>query len=184
MNVQLYRAKTEIHPYHFGIPVPDQVLPTDTGLFPSGLMYTAVTPTRGSKEAAGYDVYAYLPKERSVAIKPLTVEKIPTGLFLAEEALSVVLACSRSGLASKGVFLPNAPGIIDSDYRGEIMMLLTYIAPPDSPPFIITHGDRIGQLLFLSPGKVNMGVQFEEVDDLNVLRNTKRGADGFGSTGN
>jgi dUTPase len=73
-------------------------------------------------------------------------------------------------------------------------MMLTYVAHPNTEPYIIKHGDRVGQLLFLSPGKVNMGVNFVEVLDPGIgdpdktqfiptLRRTDRGAGGFGSTG-
>lgn len=140
-------------------------------------------PRRGSREAAGYDVFAFLPGMKELLIAPLETVLVPTGLYMAEESQSVILACSRSGLASKGVFLPNAPGIIDSDYRGEIKIPLIYIAPPNSPAFVIKDGDRVGQLLFLSPGKINMDVQFREVDHVDSLRQTDRGDGGFGSTG-
>ena len=142
-------------------------------------------PTRGSEEAAGYDLYALLP-DGDAKLYPLRVNKIPTGIFIAQHPLGVCLACCRSGLAAKGVHIVNSPGIIDSDYRGELFMLLTYIAPPDTEPFIIKDGDRIGQLLFFNPGKVDMGTTFVECADeviFRATRSTRRGTDGFGSTG-
>lgn len=138
-------------------------------------------PTRGSDEAAGYDLYADLP-EGDAKLYPLCVTKIPTGIFIAQSPLAVCLACCRSGLASKGVHIVNSPGIIDSDYRGELFMLLTFISP-NHEPFVIHDGDRIGQLLFLTPGKVDMGVNFIDVFRHEDLPLSGRGVNGFGSTG-
>lgn len=139
-------------------------------------------PTRGSDEAAGYDLRADLP-DGDLMLYPLQVVKVPTGVFIEQQPLGVCLACCRSGLASKGVHIVNAPGIIDSDYRGELFTLLTYIALPGAQPFPIKDGDRIAQLLFLQPGKVDMGVNFMPVDKLEYLTSTSRGGNGFGSTG-
>jgi dUTP pyrophosphatase len=159
MNVQLFRQTAEL-----------------------GFRGEPNLPTLGSSEAAGYDVYAFLPLETQREIYPLSVEKIPTGLHIAEDPHAVVLACSRSGLASKGVQIINAPGVIDSDYRGELFMLLTYIASPNMPPFIIRHGDRIAQLLFLAPGIIQHPT-ITVVPSVMDLRQTNRGTGGFGSTG-
>jgi len=201
MDVQIYRQRIDIAIDDYfppdakfsevitalkamGVPKPDSSEP---------LRFTPQFPVRGSEEAAGYDVFAFIPRERQIALMPLQTTIIPTGLYIAPEALSVVLACSRSGLASKGIHIINAPGIIDSDYRGELKMMLTYIAHPNTEPYIIKHGDRVGQLLFLSPGKVSMGVNFVEVLDTGIdpdksrfipsLRPSERGSNGFGSTG-
>lgn len=139
-------------------------------------------PTHGSDESAGYDLYANLP-DGDLLLYPLQVVKVPTGVFIAQSPLAVCLACCRSGLAAKGVNIVNSPGIIDSDYRGELFTLLTYIALPGAQPFVIRHHDRIAQLLFLTPGKVDMGVNFVAVDKQEHLPVTGRGAGGFGSTG-
>lgn len=181
MDVEIYRQKYVAHPSKFGIPVPDQVT-ADPVLGFQTFSWTPRLPRRGSVEAAGYDVCAFLPEHGSMTIAPLQTVMVPTGLFMSEEALSVVLVCSRSGLASEGVMVANGPGIIDSDYRGEIKILLTYIAPYTCPPFVIHHNDRIAQFLFLSPGKVNMDVTFTDVGQCE-LRGSTRGGDGFGSTG-
>jgi dUTP pyrophosphatase len=141
----------------------------------------AAIPKRGSDEAAGYDLTADI--QEDLLLMPLAVMKVPTGVFIAQQPGSVCLACCRSGLAAKGVHIVNAPGIIDSDYRGELFTLLTYIAHPNAQPFIIKPGDRIAQLLFVTPGVVSMDVSFVEVKSLEDLSKTGRGADGFGSTG-
>jgi dUTP pyrophosphatase len=138
-------------------------------------------PKRGSEEAAGYDLTADLTED--FLLFPLHVSKIPTGVFIAQQPGSVCLACCRSGLAAKGVHIVNAPGIIDSDYRGELFTLLTYIAHPDSPPFVIKPGDRIAQLLFLPNGVVRQDVNFIIAYSLEDLPPSGRGVGGFGSTG-
>lgn len=139
-------------------------------------------PMRGTNESAGYDLRADLP-DGDLLLYPLQVVKVPTGVFIEQAPLGVCLACCRSGLAAKGVNIVNSPGIIDSDYRGELFTLLTYIALPGTQPFVIKDGDRIAQLLFLSPAKVDMNVNFMPVDDVKYLSSSDRGAGGFGSTG-
>ena len=147
----------------------------------------ATIPKRGSEEAAGYDLTADI--QTDYHLYPLQVAKIPTGIFIAQEPGGVCLACCRSGLAAKGVHIVNAPGIIDSDYRGELFTLLTYIALPGSQPFVIKPGDRIAQLLFLRPGVVNIGEGAEGVNFVEATAaefaelTTGRGQGGFGSTG-
>lgn len=138
-------------------------------------------PFLATKESAAYDLSAYLPAG-SLTLAPLTVVKVRTGLSVSLPAGSSLLVCSRSGLASRGIVVANAPGIIDSDYRDEIAVLLTYIAPPTAEPVIIEHGMRIAQTMF-HPAH-NHPVQFHEVDDrfaLNTRRVQRTG--GFGSTG-
>lgn len=141
----------------------------------------ATIPKRGSDEAAGYDLTADI--EKDLLLYPLQVVKVPTGVFIAQEPGSVCFACCRSGLAAKGVNIVNSPGVIDSDYRGELFTLLTYIALPGTQPFVIKPGDRIAQLLFVKPGIISMDVNFVEVDSLEALPKSGRGANGFGSTG-
>lgn len=146
------------------------------------LTYTAKVPTRGSVEAAGYDVRAFLPSGE-MSISPLQTVMVPTGLFVAIEPHGVILVCSRSGMATKGVMVANGPGIIDSDYRGEIKIILSYITKLDAPPYVIRHDDRIAQLLFLRAGEVSADVKFIPVQNPCLLRLTDRGDGGFGSTG-
>ncbi len=141
----------------------------------------ATIPKRGSEESAGYDLTADITTD--FLLYPLQVAKIPTGVFIAQPPGSACLACCRSGLAAKGVNIVNSPGIIDSDYRGELFTLLTYIALPGSQPFVIKPGDRIAQLVFLPRGIVDTDVRFIEVAQQAMLGATYRGEGGFGSTG-
>lgn len=130
-------------------------------------------PTRGSEYAAGYDLYAATDKE--ISLFPHTTQLIGTGLAfeLPDGYFGAVYA--RSGLASKKGLRPaNCVGVVDSDYRGEVMVALHN----DSDHIMtIDAGERIAQLVLMP--YVNM--TFEQVEELNT---TNRGEGGFGSTGN
>ena len=133
----------------------------------------AKEPTRGSEYAAGYDLYAATDKE--ISLFPHTTQLIGTGLAfeLPDGYFGAVYA--RSGLASKKGLRPaNCVGVVDSDYRGEVMVALHN----DSDHIMtIDAGERIAQLVLIP--YVNM--TFEQVEELNT---TNRGEGGFGSTGN
>lgn len=132
----------------------------------------AVTPTRGSEYAAGYDLYACL--ENDVEIAPHCTAKIGTGITAAipEGWFGAVFA--RSGLASKQGLRPaNCVGVCDSDYRGEYIVALHNDSDETRT---VRNGDRIAQLVILP----FMEAEFEECDS---LPETVRGAGGFGSTG-
>ena len=125
----------------------------------------AVIPKRATAESAGLDLSAHLDGE---------AVKIPTGIAIGLETGTVGLVYPRSGLASKyGITLANCVGVIDSDYRGEILVPVTNHS---AVPFTIHHGDRIAQLV-ISP------VLLPEVEEAEELDETERGAGGFGSTG-
>ena len=132
----------------------------------------AKEPTRGSEYAAGYDLYAAT--DREVSLFPHTTQLIRTGLAfeLPDGHFGAVYA--RSGLASKKGLRPaNCVGVVDSDYRGEVMVALHN----DSDHIMtIDAGERIAQLVLMP--YVNM--TFEQVEELNT---TNRGEGGFGSTG-
>ena len=107
-------------------------------------------------------------------IKPGDMALIPTGIRLAIPEGYEGQIRPRSGLTlDKKIIIPNSPGTIDSDYRGEIRVLLMNMG---DDPFTITFGDRIAQLVFAPVAQAT----FEEVKSLEP---TKRGAGGFGSTG-
>ena len=129
-------------------------------------------PTRGSEYAAGYDLYAAISEEK--VIRPHKTVLINTGLSveIPEQTFGAIFA--RSGLATKQGLRPaNCVGIIDSDYRGEIMVALhNDIAETQ----IISPGDRIAQMILLP----YLPMIFTEV---NELTDTTRGNGGFGSTG-
>ena len=133
---------------------------------------TAQVPTRGSKYAAGYDLSADI--GANVLIAPHTTVKIGTGLAveLPEDTFGAVYA--RSGIASKEGLRPaNCTGVVDSDYRGEIIVALHN----DSDTMrMVEPGERIAQFVV----QPYVSVEFEEVDTLST---TVRGAGGFGSSG-
>ena len=136
------------------------------------LKENAILPTYGSLEAAGADLYACL--EQSVVIAPGESVFVPTGLAMEIPKGYAGLIYARSGLACKRGLAPaNKVGVVDSDYRGEFMVVLHNHS---KAPQEIAHGERIAQLVItpvFTPG-------FEEVSDLT---NTDRAAGGFGSTG-
>ena len=131
-----------------------------------------ITPKYKTDGSSGVDLSAFLDKE--IVIKPNSSELIPTGLQVAiPEELEIQIR-PRSGLAAKeSIGVLNSPGTIDSDYRGELKIILFNHGKED---FIINNGDRIAQMVLVPIIKM----EFEEVDS---LPNTVRGQGGFGSTG-
>lgn len=130
-------------------------------------------PSYESAGAAGADVRAHLP-HGAVMVEPGERLLVPTGLRMAVPDGFEVQVRPRSGLALRhGITLPNSPGTIDSDYRGELGVI---VLNTGQEAFEITHGMRIAQIV-VAP--VVQAV-FEEVE---VLDETARGAGGFGSTG-
>lgn len=132
----------------------------------------ATIPTYGSAYAAGCDLYACL--EEPMVIAPHSTVKIPTGIAMELPEDKVGLVYARSGLATKRHLAPaNKVGVIDADYRGEIIVALHNHS--DEPQTIDAH-ERVAQLV-IAP---YYQAEFEETDDLS---STVRGAGGFGSTG-
>jgi dUTP pyrophosphatase len=138
------------------------------------LRETATLPTQGSAQAAGYDIYADIP-EGELVINPGQIQKVSTGICAAPEENDVALCLfPRSGLATKqGITLINSIGLVDSDYRGEIIVPLVNHG---QFPVHIKDGDRIAQLVVIGITRAD----FEEVAELS---GTSRGEGGFGSTG-
>jgi dUTP pyrophosphatase len=101
---------------------------------------SAIVPSKGSKDAAAYDLYSI--DNTWICINE--VRKIRTGIIMEIPEGFKGEIYSRSGLASKGIIVANQPGKIDSDYRGEIMVLLSCISKENSP-YVIRKGDRIAQ---------------------------------------
>lgn len=133
------------------------------------IFHTGPIPTRATEGSAGYDIRAL----HNDVIVPMTRAVIPTGIFLEIPKRFEAQVRSRSGLAAKhGVFVLNSPGTIDSDYRGEIKVIL-FNSGADN--FVITAGDRIAQLVFATA----QDVRFIESD----ITTTARGNGGLGSTG-
>ena len=129
-------------------------------------------PRYESSGAAGMDLKAFI--DTDVTIPPLGRAKIPTGLFIEVPAGYEAQVRPRSGLASRhGVTILNAPGTVDSDYRGELEVILVNLGPE---PFKLKNGDRIAQLV-ISP------VTRASLCETDSLTDTERGSGGFGSTG-
>lgn len=127
-------------------------------------------PAYASGGAAGMDVVA----AEDLVLAPGARHAVATGLALAIPAGFEIQVRPRSGLALKhGISVPNAPGTIDSDYRGELKVILVNLG---DAPFPIARGDRIAQIV-VAPV---VQARWEEVTRLDE---TERGAGGFGSTG-
>lgn len=132
----------------------------------------ATLPTRGSKYAAGYDLYAAI--ENNITVPAHSTEKIGTGLSfeLPDETFAAIFA--RSGLATKQGLRPaNCVGVCDSDYRGEYIVAIHNDTDEDK---IIEPGERIAQMILMP----YIPMTFVET---NELSESGRGQDGFGSTG-
>ena len=131
---------------------------------------------RGSARAAGIDLFA-CQDEASGPIQMYPGRKVlvPTGLTVEIPIGYCLMVVSRSGMAlKKGLVVFNTPGIIDSDYRGEIMVMLTMQG--EARPCLVERGERIAQMLLMPVANAVL-MQVEE------LSATERGAGGFGSTG-
>lgn len=130
----------------------------------------SIIPTRGSKAAAGHDLYAH----EDAIIEPHTTVKVGTGVAIKAPEGTFGAIFARSGLATKQGLRPaNCVGVCDSDYTGE------YIVPLHNDMNevqSITAGERIGQVIFIP----YMDIAFMEVKELET---TERGDGGFGSTG-
>jgi dUTP pyrophosphatase len=125
------------------------------------------TPSKGSKDAVGYDLYS----TEDHAIKPLEWKLIGTGIRLFMPKGLEAQIRSKSGLASKGVFVLNSPGTIDPDYKGEIKVILANLSPM---PFDIDRGDKIAQLVYNA---------YEEPKlNATITSHRERGEEGFGSS--
>jgi dUTP pyrophosphatase len=128
-------------------------------------------PSYATEGAAGLDLRAAV--ARQLVVAPGERVLVPTGLRVAVPAGYEGQVRPRSGLALRhGIVLPNAPGTIDSDYRGEVQVILWNAGPA---PFAIARGDRIAQLVIAPVTRV--------VLEEGALDETGRGAGGFGSTG-
>ncbi len=129
-------------------------------------------PEYKTSGASGMDLIAFLKKP--INVKPKTSSLVPTGLSIAFSKDYEVQIRPRSGLAAKNnISVLNAPGTIDSDYRGEIKIIIYNHGNND---FSINNGDRIAQMILAPVVKI-------ELEETFNLPETIRGKDGFGSTG-
>jgi len=135
----------------------------------------AITPTRGTTHAAGLDLYAL----RTTLLPPNEPTMVHTGIAVEIPEGYVGLLFARSSMGHCGVSMTNAVGVIDADYRGEIMLSLRYTSGGYGLYNVshgIAKGERIGQLVVV-PAPL---FELEEVEELSE---TARGEGGFGSTG-
>ena len=142
------------------------------------LTETAILPTRATEGAACFDLYA---DEKQWLDDMRTRQLVGTGIAIELPPGHVGMICSRSGLAAnEGIFVVNAPGIIDEDYRGELKVTLGRLpfTPqwPSESIFLIEPGMRIAQLMILPLPQL-------AVEETAYLTTTVRAAGGFGSTG-
>jgi len=129
-------------------------------------------PSYKTLGASGMDLMAFI--KSSITVKPKTSSLIPTGLSIAFSEDYEVQIRPRSGLAAKNnISILNTPGTIDSDYRGEIKVIIYNHGNND---FLINNGDRIAQMILMPVVKI-------ELEETNNLPETIRGKGGFGSTG-
>jgi dUTP pyrophosphatase len=129
-------------------------------------------PARATRGAAGFDLHAAV--EAPVVLAPRQRALIPTGFAIAVPEGFEAQVRPRSGLALQhGIVLPNAPGTIDSDYRGEVKII---VCNTGEQPFTIERGDRIAQLVIAPVARA-------EWDEVASLDPTERGDGGFGHSG-
>ena len=135
------------------------------------LSEAARPPGQAHEGDAGYDLHA----AEAATIAPGERASVGTGVAVAIPEGQAGLVIPRSGLAARhGISVGNAPGLIDSGYRGEVRVLLLNTDPAE--PFTVEPGDRIAQLVLVR-------VETEEPVEVEELDETVRGAGGFGSTG-
>ncbi len=129
-------------------------------------------PAYATAQSAGMDLRANIPE--SITLQPLERRLIPTGLHIALPEGYEAQVRPRSGLALKhGITVLNSPGTIDSDYRGELMVLLINLS---QNPFTVNDGERIAQLVIARHEQAVLTA-------VEVLDETERGAGGYGHTG-
>lgn len=129
-------------------------------------------PSYKTKGSSGMDLMAFI--KDPIKIAPNTSALIPTGISVAISSDVEIQIRSRSGLAAKSsISVLNSPGTIDSDYRGELKIILFNHS---KEKFVVRNNDRIAQMVLMPVLKID----FEEVDN---LPDTLRGSGGFGSTG-
>ena len=131
-------------------------------------------PRYQSTGSSGADLHADIPEQQPITIAPGRWERIPTGLRLEIPEGYEAQVRPRSGLSSThGVTILNAPGTIDSDYRGEVQVILINLG---SDPFEVKRGTRIAQIVFAPVVQADFNLQ-------RTLSRSERGEGGFGSTG-
>lgn len=134
----------------------------------------AKIPTRSTVSSAGFDLAACI--DTPITLEPGETKMVETGVAVAIPEGYFGMVCPRSGLAARfGITVTNAPGIIDSDYRGELKCVLTNLS---HTKFIIENNMRIAQMIIM---RYAFCSEFREVSVFST--ETGRGTGGFGSTG-
>jgi dUTP pyrophosphatase len=129
-------------------------------------------PAYATKQSAGMDLRANI--DEAVELKPLERRLVPTGLYMALPEGYEAQVRPRSGLALKhGITVLNTPGTIDADYRGEVGVVLVNLS---NDPFSIEPGERIAQMVIAKYEQV-------ELEEVEILDETERGAGGYGHSG-
>ena len=129
-------------------------------------------PTYKTSGSSGMDLVAYI--KNKIIINPGKTAKIPTGIAVAIPKNYEIQIRPRSGLAAKkGISVLNTPGTVDSDYRGEIIIILINLSKKS---FVVKSGDRVAQMILCPVAKGKLQV-------VKNLPKTVRGKGGFGSTG-
>ena len=128
-------------------------------------------PEYATEGSAGMDLRANL--DSPITIYPQEIAMIPTGIFIELPGGYEAQIRPRSGLALRGITLPNSPATIDSDYRGEIKIIIMNLG---KEPFTINNGDRIAQMVVAKYEKVTW-------QETELISETERLNKGFGSTG-
>lgn len=132
----------------------------------------AVLPEYKTDGAAGADLCAYI--DEDIKLRPMERRLIPTGVFVQLPFGYELQVRPRSGLALKhGITVLNTPGTVDSDYRGELKVLLINFGHED---FVIRNGDRIAQAVITEVSRADFTISA-------TLSSTERGSSGYGSTG-
>jgi dUTP pyrophosphatase len=129
-------------------------------------------PSFSTEGSAGVDLRAFIDEE--IIVKPLERVMVPTGLFIELPKGTEAQIRPRSGLSAKyGITVLNSPGTIDSDFRGEIKVILVNLSSED---FKISNGDRVCQMVISKYEKFTW-------EDISEITQTNRGSGGFGHTG-
>lgn len=131
----------------------------------------AEIPEYKTLHSAGADLYACL--DEAITIGHMEIKLVPSGISIELPEGYEAQVRPRSGLGARGIILPNSPGTIDADYRGEIKVIIMNLSGSD---FIINHHDRIAQMVIQKVEKAEFTVS-------SMLSGTDRGSGGFGSTG-
>lgn len=174
---------TDIYTFGFGkksargeiISVPDNPEPVVESMKIFKMYPDVRTPKYQTSGAAGFDIHAYLP-DGIVQLAPGETKVIKTGLKVAVPLEYELHVRTRSGLSVNGIVVANSPGTVDSDYRGEVGVILKN---GSNTTFVVNNGDRVAQGVVCPVRQVMMDV----VQNEEQLGSTERGAGGFGSTG-